>query len=145
MGRILIALEEAGLADNTIVIYISDHGDWLGDHGLILKGPMHYEGLLRVPMIVRGPGVPAGKRVAEPVSTIDLGPTFCDYGGAAPLQTQHGQSLRSLIEGDATRDFAYNEWGIAADAGGCGSQPAHGADAGFQVDRGSAVGGGRDV
>lgn len=111
VGRILIALEEAGLDENTIVIYISDHGDWLGDHGLILKGPMHYEGLLRVPMIVKGPGVPIGKRVDEPVSTLDLGPTFFDYGGADALQTQHGQSLRPLIETEgATRDFAMNEW-----------------------------------
>ena len=112
VGRILIALEEAGLAENTIVIYISDHGDWLGDHGLILKGPMHYEGLLRVPMIVKGPGVPAGKRVEEPVSTLDLGPTFCDYGEADPLLPQHGQSLRPLIEGEARRDFAMNEWDL---------------------------------
>ena len=112
VGRLLIALEEAGVAENTIVVYVSDHGDWMGDHGLILKGPMHYEGLLRVPMIVKGPGVPAGKRVDEPVSTLDLGPTFCDYGGAAPLQAQHGQSLRPLIEGDGTRDFAMNEWDL---------------------------------
>lgn len=112
VGRILIALQSAGLDENTIVIYISDHGDWLGDHGLILKGPLHYEGLLRVPMIVRGPGVPAGKTVAEPVSTLDLGPTFCDYGQTEALQTQHGQSLRPLIEGDANRDFALNEWGL---------------------------------
>ncbi len=111
VGRILIALAEAGLADDTIVIYISDHGDWLGDHGLILKGPMHYEGLLRVPMIVRGPGVPAAKVVDEPVSTLDLGSTFFDYGGAEPLLTQHGDSLRPLIETTgATRAFALNEW-----------------------------------
>jgi arylsulfatase A-like enzyme len=112
IGRILIALQQAGLSDNTIVVYISDHGDWLGDHGLILKGPMHYEGLLRVPMIVKGPGVPAGKAVDQPVSTLDLGPTFFDYGAADPLQTQHGASLRPLLEGDATRDFALNEWGL---------------------------------
>ena len=111
VGRILIALQEAGLAENTIVIYISDHGDWLGDHGLILKGPMHYEGLLRVPMIVKGPGVPVGKKVDEPVSTLDLGPTFFDYGNASALQPQHGASLRPLIEtNNATRDFALNEW-----------------------------------
>ena len=78
VGRLLIALEEAGLAENTLVIYISDHGDWLGDHGLILKGPMPYEGLLRVPMILRGPGVPMGRVVQEPVSTLDLGATFAD-------------------------------------------------------------------
>jgi len=111
VGRLLIALEEAGIADNTIVIYISDHGDWLGDHGLILKGPMHYEGLLRVPMIVRGPGVPANKVVEAPVSTLDLGATFCDYGQAEALQTQHGETLRPLIEtNDADRRFALNEW-----------------------------------
>ncbi|WP_137701957.1 sulfatase-like hydrolase/transferase [Marimonas lutisalis] len=112
VGRLMIALEEAGLREDTLVIFISDHGDWLGDHGLILKGPMHYEGLLRVPMIVQGPGVPAGKVVAEPVSTLDLGPTFFDYGGAQALQTQHGASLKPLIEGDATRKFALNEWGL---------------------------------
>ena len=112
IGRIMNALLEEGLAENTIVIYISDHGDWLGDHGLILKGPMHYEGLLRVPMIVRGPNVPAGKRVSEPVSTLDLGPTFFDYGSADPLLTQHGQTLRPLIEGDAKREVARSEWGL---------------------------------
>lgn len=113
VGRLMIALQEAGLAENTIVIYISDHGDWLGDHGLILKGPMHYEGLLRVPMIARGPGIRAGATVDQPVSTLDLGPTFFDYGRAEPLLRQHGQSLRPLLETDgATRDFALNEWGL---------------------------------
>lgn len=113
IGRIMQALLEEGLDDNTIVIYISDHGDWLGDHGLILKGPMHYDGLLRVPMIIRGPGVPVGKRVGDPVSTLDLGPTFMDYGGAQPLQVQHGASLRPLLESaDARRTFALNEWGL---------------------------------
>jgi arylsulfatase A-like enzyme len=111
VGRILIALEEAGLAENTIVIYISDHGDWLGDHGLILKGPMHYDGLMRVPLIVRGPDVPRGKKVDEPVSTLDLGPTFLDYGQAKALHQQHGETLRPLIETeDASRAFAMNEW-----------------------------------
>jgi len=114
VGRLMNALRETGLDENTIVIYVSDHGDWLGDHGLILKGPMHYEGLLNVPMIVRGPGVPAGKTVEEPVSTLDLGATFCDYGEADPLLEQHGASLRPLIEGDATRDCALNEWGLGA-------------------------------
>lgn len=121
VGRILIALEEAGLAENTIVIYISDHGDWLGDHGLILKGPMHYDGLLRVPMIMRGPGVPRGKKVDEPVSTLDLGPTFFDYGKAQALQTQHGASLRPLIETEtATREFALNEWELLPTRAGVG-------------------------
>ncbi|MEM9197404.1 MAG: sulfatase-like hydrolase/transferase [Pseudomonadota bacterium] len=110
LGRLMIALAEAGLAETTLIFYISDHGDWLGDHGLVLKGPMHYEGLLRVPLIAAGPGVPAGKQVADPVSTLDLSATFADYAGAAPLLPQHGSSLRPLIEGSATRAFALNEW-----------------------------------
>jgi arylsulfatase A-like enzyme len=121
VGRIMIALEVAGLAEYTIVIYTSDHGDWLGDHGLVLKGPMHYEGLLRVGMIVRGPGVPAGKIVDEPVSTLDLNATFCDYSGAEPMLTQHGQSLRPLIETDtATREYAYSEWELLPNRVGVG-------------------------
>lgn len=110
VGRILTALDEAGGLDNTIVIYISDHGDWLGDHGLILKGPMPYEGLLRVPMIIQGPGVPAGKVVDQPVSTLDVASTLCDYAGVAPGLPQHGTSLRPLVEGQATRDYAMMEW-----------------------------------
>ena len=111
VGRILVALEQAGLADNTLVVYSSDHGDWLGDHGLILKGPMHYEGLLRVPLLAKGPWLPAGKVVSDPVSTLDLGATFYDYAGAGALREQHGRSLRPLLESEgASRDFALNEW-----------------------------------
>ncbi|MEM7686157.1 MAG: sulfatase/phosphatase domain-containing protein, partial [Pseudomonadota bacterium] len=95
----------------TYVIYISDHGDWLGDHGMILKGPMHFEGLIRVPMIVRGPGVPAGRAIYQPVSTIDIGPTLYDFSGVEPMLHQHGASLRPFLEGHAAeREYALNEW-----------------------------------
>ncbi|MEO1310400.1 MAG: sulfatase-like hydrolase/transferase [Pseudomonadota bacterium] len=110
-GRIQIALRDYGLADDTIVIYTSDHGDWLGDHGLILKGPMLYEGLLTVGAIVQGPGVPPGKTVSAPVSNMDIAATFLDYGRADDGAALHGRSLRPLVETDtATRDFALNEW-----------------------------------
>jgi arylsulfatase A-like enzyme len=112
VGRILLALDEFGLADNTIAVVTSDHGDWLGDHGLILKGPMHYEGLLRVGCIVRGPGVPRRKIVPHPVSTLDLTATFHDYAGVTPGRTLHSRSLRGLIEGDNSREFAFNEWDL---------------------------------
>jgi len=121
VGRVLIALAEAGLADNTYVIYFTDHGDWLGDHGLILKGPMHFEGLLRVPMIVRGPGVPAGAARGAPVSSLDIAPTLFDYSGAAPLRAPHGASLRPLIEDpNADRAFALNEWDLHPQRTGVG-------------------------
>ena len=105
-------LGELGLADNTIVVYASDHGDWLGDHGLVLKGPMHYEGLLRVPLIMRGPGISAGEINDNPVSTMDLATTFADYGKAEPLLEQNGSSLRPLLETGADRECARNEWDL---------------------------------
>ena len=121
IGRIKNALVETGLDENTYVIYISDHGDWLGDHGLILKGPMHYEGLLRVPMIVTGPGVPKGETVTSPVSTLDLTATMCDLGSVQPHLKQHGQSLRPFLEGaDETREFALNEWYLSPNRAGVG-------------------------
>ena len=111
VGRLLTALEANGLSENTIVIYMSDHGDWLGDHGLVLKGPMHYEGLLRVPLIARGPGVEANRVIEEPVSTLDLGPTLFDYAQCKPTLPQHGHSLRKLMEGhEDERKCARSEW-----------------------------------
>ena len=115
VGRIRTALRDFGLDQNTLIIYSTDHGDWLGDHGLILKGPMAYEGLLRVGLLFEGPGVPAGKVVADPVSTVDLAATFCDYAGTSLPPEAHSRSLRPLIAGDgASRDFACSEWDLRA-------------------------------
>jgi arylsulfatase A-like enzyme len=114
VGRVLLELERLGLERDTLVVYSTDHGDWLGDHGLILKGPIHYEGLLRVGCILRGPGVPKGKVVPHPVSTLDLPATFYDYAGLSPDRPIHSRSLRPLAEGDAARDFAFNEWDLNA-------------------------------
>ncbi|WP_258130565.1 sulfatase-like hydrolase/transferase [Achromobacter anxifer] len=115
VGRIMKALSEYGLDQDTIVIFTSDHGEWLGDHGLMLKGPMPYEGLLRVAMVASGPGIVAGQRVEDPVSTLDLAATFYDYGGVSGLAPVHGRSLRPLLEGrDASREFALSEWDVAA-------------------------------
>lgn len=110
VGRILRALEQQGLADNTYVVYSSDHGDWLGDHGLVLKGPMPYEGLLNVGAIIKGPDVPKGKVSYEPLSTLDLGATFMDWAGVNSLSDIHGQSMRDVISADGTRDAALSEW-----------------------------------
>ena len=113
VGRIMAELSRLDLDDNTIIIYSADHGDWLGDHGLLLKGPMLYDGLLRVGCILKGPGIPAGKRVADPVSNLDFAATILDYADAPPLMEMHSQSMRDLIEqDDAHREFAYNEWDL---------------------------------
>lgn len=119
VGKIMQAVEDAGIAANTYIIYISDHGDWLGDHGLVLKGPMHYEGLLKVPFIVRGPNVPAGETCDEIISTLDLSATFMELSGTTPRLTQHGSSLVPLMHGeDAPREYALNEWYLSATRGG---------------------------
>lgn len=77
VGRILARLDELGIADDTLVVFTSDHGHFLGQHGLVAKGPFHYDDLLRVPMIVRYPGrVSAGARVTALQSLVDLAPTF---------------------------------------------------------------------
>lgn len=112
LGRIQNALREEGLLEHTLVVFTSDHGEWLGDHGLVLKGPMFYEGLMRVGLLVQGPGVPAGRVVADPVSTLDLAATFGDYAGTPVTSAAHSRSLRPLIEDrpGADRDHALNEW-----------------------------------
>jgi arylsulfatase A-like enzyme len=111
VGRILAVLHELGLERDTLVVFTSDHGDWLGDHGLMLKGPMMYDGLLRVGAIVRGPAVPAGATVFDPASTLDLAATFADYAGLGACGGPgHGTSWRGLLERRQGRDFALNEW-----------------------------------
>ena len=77
VGRILSALDRSGQADSTTVVYVSDHGDMMGDHGLWTKQVM-YEASASIPMIAAGPGVPKGKRVRTGTSLIDLAATVVD-------------------------------------------------------------------
>ena len=80
IGKILDKLEELGLKDNTIVVLTTDHGDFMGQHGLLTKGPFLYEDLLKIPFIVRYPDhIPENKRSNSMQSLIDLAPTFLNY------------------------------------------------------------------
>ncbi|HET6739413.1 MAG TPA: sulfatase-like hydrolase/transferase, partial [Kribbella sp.] len=114
VGRILAALDAEGLADNTIVVFTSDHGEMLGDHQLMLKGPMMYDCAVRVPLVVRWPGqLPAGERRAELVQWIDLAPTFLEAAGAPALPRAQGESLLPLARGEDdafTRGWALCEY-----------------------------------
>ncbi len=111
VGRILSALADQGLADNTIVVYTTDHGEFLGDHGLYLKGPMVYESLLRVGLVLAGPGIPSGRVVDAPVSTLDLAATFLDAAAVAPCEQAQSRSLLPLLHGSkADREAAWCEW-----------------------------------
>ena len=82
IGRILQALDRLGASENTLVVFTSDHGHFLGEHGLVAKGPFHYEELIRVPFLVRWPGrVPAGAVSRKLQSLVDLAPTFLAAAG----------------------------------------------------------------
>lgn len=125
VGRILAALDEAGLADNTIVIFTSDHGEMLGDHQLMLKGPMMYEFAVRVPLLIRWPGqIRAGQRRPELVQWIDLAPTLLEAAGLPPSPAHQGASLLALLDGRAEwqRDFALCEY---RDSGHPYDEPVH--------------------
>ncbi len=98
VGRLLAALEETGQRENTIVIFTSDHGDMLGDHGLRAKGCRFYEGLVRVPLIFSWPGrFKRGLKADGLVELTDLAPTLADLAGIEPAWT-HGKSLLPILE-----------------------------------------------
>jgi arylsulfatase A-like enzyme len=115
VGRILAALEDCGIAEDTLVVYTTDHGDMLGNHGLYLKGPAPYDDLMRVTLIARGPGVVPGRVVDEPVSTLDLAATFYDYAGLSKPADIQSRSLAGFLSGKPeSRDAAYSEWHVHA-------------------------------
>ena len=97
IGKILAGLQAQGCADNTIIVFTSDHGDMLGEHGLFLKGFMHYRGTLQVPMTIKAPGF-AGGRTRSLASSVDLAPTLLDLCGVPAFDGIQGQSLKPLLE-----------------------------------------------
>ena len=100
VGRILAALEESDERENTIVIFTSDHGETLGDHGLILKGCRFYEGLTRVPLIWSWPGAfRAGVRSPALVELTDIAPTLLDVCGLPLPNYMTGRSLLPILSG----------------------------------------------
>lgn len=100
VGRLLDALAEAGLNENTIVVFTSDHGDQLWSHGR-MKKQQPFEESIRVPLICRWPGrVPAGRRTGALFSTVDLAPTLCGLAGVAPSKGLQGTDRSALVLGD---------------------------------------------
>ena len=102
-GRLLQALDELHLRDNTLVIFTSDHGEMAGAHGLFGKGVM-YEEALQVPLIIREPGQLAARRSKMPAATVDLLPTLLDYAGCTVDDEFEGISLRPWIEDELAKE-----------------------------------------
>ena len=101
IGRLLHALEELNLADDTIVVYVADHGLALGQHGLLGKQNL-YSHSVRVPMILRGPGIPKAKRYDELCYLHDMYATLLDYTGVGVPSTTDSISLLPLINGETS-------------------------------------------
>ena len=112
LGRLMAALRASGLAENTIVILTSDHGEMLGERGLWYKMSF-FEGASRVPLVVAAPGRFSPRRVGASVSLLDLLPTLVDLSGgdASPLgPTIDGRSLTPHLHGRAGHDKAIGEY-----------------------------------
>ena len=114
VGRILRQLDSLGERDNTIVIFTSDHGDMMGDHGLFLKGFMHYRGTLQVPLVINAPHMPA-HRTTGLASSVDIAPTILELCNLRGYDGIQGHSLTTMLahEDSRVRDHVLVEEDIA--------------------------------
>ena len=103
IGRVLDALDASGLTADTVAVIVSDHGQGLGDHDWWAHGIL-YEEQIRAPLIIRAPGLPAGRRVQHLVRTVDIAPTILDLVGLDPGLLGHadGVSLVPMLEGESS-------------------------------------------
>jgi arylsulfatase A-like enzyme len=99
IGRVLGSLAASGMANDTIVIFTTDHGDYLGDHRLLLKGPAHYEGITHVPFIWAEPGEATARRSNALGGTLDIAATILDRACIQPYNGIQGISLLPAING----------------------------------------------
>ena len=102
VGELIKALHESGELDNTYIFFTSDNGFHLGEHRLSAGKWTPYEEDIRVPLIVRGPGVPEGETLPHMVLNNDLAPTFADLAGAEPPSFVDGRSLKPLLNDHPT-------------------------------------------
>lgn len=111
IGKTLDTLEALGLLEQTLIVFSSDHGHYLGQHGLVAKGPFHYEDGIRVPLIAAWKGtLPGGKRSEAIQSLVDIAPTFLEAAGVTVPRSMQGVSqLEAWKRGESARDHALVE------------------------------------
>jgi N-acetylglucosamine-6-sulfatase len=102
VAALVAALRETGELEQTLIVFTADNGFFHGEHRVPSGKVLLYEPSIRVPLIIRGPGIPRGRRVSELVANIDLAPTIVNAAGARPLRVLDGRSLVPLAQ-DATR------------------------------------------
>ena len=101
VGLILAALEKRGMMDNTYIVYSSDHGEMLGDHGLYTKS-VPYEASIRVPLLLAGPGIEGGRVSDALIELIDVNPTLCELAGLPAQENIDAQSFAPILHGAST-------------------------------------------
>ena len=123
IGRITGVLDAQGLWDDTVVVLLSDHGDYAGQYGLVEKWDTTFaDCLTRVPCVVAGPGLPRGRRVDALTEHTDLADSLLGLLGRTPGWTTHGHDLGPLLRGEVLviREAVFAEGGHeAGDAGAC--------------------------
>jgi arylsulfatase A-like enzyme/predicted Zn-dependent protease len=107
VGRLLDAIDRAGQLENTLVVFLGDHGEALGGHGEQTHGFFVYQEAVRIPLVIAGPGVPI-RTVADPVRIVDVLPTALEFVGI-PVPDVQGRSLLPAIEGQRLDLLAYSE------------------------------------
>jgi len=113
IGRILEALADLGVAENTLVVHASDHGDFAGGHRQWNKGPLMYDDTYRIPLVVRGPGVAgAGRVCTDLVSLMDLMPTFLELADVSVPPDIDARSLWPALRDEDTdaREAVFGEY-----------------------------------
>jgi len=115
LGRLLDKLREIGRYDSTFFVFTADHGEELFDHNrYFFHGNSVYQGVLRLPLVIAGPGLPANTRIAAAnVQNIDIAPTILELLGLPPALDMEGRSLVKLLRGETTeppRPYAFIEW-----------------------------------
>jgi arylsulfatase A-like enzyme len=105
VGCVVEVLRQAAMLDDTIIVFMSDHGDALGDHGMVNKGPANYESIIRVPCLIRWPngGLTAGRRVKGLVEAVDIFPTLCELAAVPTPKGVKGQGMKSLFKGERSQ------------------------------------------
>ena len=117
VGKIMQALRERELLDNTLVLFVSDHGEFLGRHGMLLKSidayPMLYDDLIHVPLIIRMPGGNPGTVVEELVELIDVCPTLLEWAGLKTPPEIQGENLLPACSGGSapSREYVFAQSG----------------------------------
>ena len=99
IGRLMKYLKESGQIDNTIIVFTTDHGEFLGDHGLITKWAAHYDSGIRCPLIVSGPGIAQGVVSDRLTSSLDFFPTICDLAQMELRPPLEGKSFYTTCQG----------------------------------------------